>query len=187
MESVLNSLATAEMSAMAGLIALSRHLLPGHAFFVGDAFAISTGTAWPGNPPVDEATVEQYLEHADTVEEFSHQGRTILWGLTIPQSILPSSDSKFDKDPRTPHQVLTEACVRTFGAETAAAKVLSINGIVGGVTRDLQKGWHVEAIAAVVHDRIKGRPDLFSVLEDRDFVLYLHKRATAIVARRSGA
>ncbi|MFG3289424.1 ImmA/IrrE family metallo-endopeptidase [Streptomyces sp. NPDC048179] len=187
MKTLLDTLSEAEMSAHAGIIALSRHLLPGHALFVDESFAISQGTSWPGSPPISRTSVERYLENAVTVEEFTHQGRNIFWGLMIPQSILPASDRDIESDSRTPHEVLIDCCTRTFGEDSANAKAMSINGVVGGVTRDLDRGWHAEAIAAVVHDRVKARADLASILEDPDFIIYLYKKANAIVVKRASA
>ncbi|MFE7442192.1 ImmA/IrrE family metallo-endopeptidase [Streptomyces chartreusis] len=185
MLALLDTLSKAEMSASAGLIALARHLLPGHAFFVDDVFAISQGTSWPGTPPLNDSTVEQYLRNAVSVEEFFHQGRKVLWALMIPQSVLPEFVHCVEADDRTPHKVLTACCTRIFGADLAISKALSINGVVGGVTRDLQLSWNVEAIAAVVHDRIQSRSDLREVLRDPEFAIYLHRKASAIVAKRS--
>ncbi|MEU6228329.1 ImmA/IrrE family metallo-endopeptidase [Streptomyces sp. NPDC047042] len=185
MSALLDALSQAEMSASAGLIALSRHLLPGHALFVDGAFAISQGTSWPGTPPLSDSAVDQYLHGAVSVEEFSHQGRRVLWALLIPQSVLPEFVHTVETDDRTPHKILTECCTRIFGADLAHSKALSINGVVGGVTRDLQRSWNVEAIAAVVHDRIQSRSDLREVLRDPEFPIYLHRKATAIVEKRS--
>jgi hypothetical protein len=187
MKAILSDLAVAEMSALAGAIALSRHLLPGHALFIGDAFAISRGTSWPGNPPIGLREIESYLENAVTVEEFSHQGRSVLWGVMIPQSILPADIQEKVSDSRTPHKVLIDACIRVFGESAANSKAMSINGVVGGMTSNSDLGWHAEAIAAVVHDRIQQRSDLRAVIDDPEFYVYLHKKAYSIIAKRANA
>ncbi|MGW5781127.1 ImmA/IrrE family metallo-endopeptidase [Streptomyces sp. NPDC003863] len=185
MQTLLNTLAEAEMSAHAGLIALSRHLLPGHAFFVDQNFAISRSTPWPGTPPLGEAEVEQYLERAVSVEQFDHQGRTIHWALTAQPAEIENSAQDFLLDPRTPHQVLIDCCSRIFGDEVANSKALSINGVVGGMTNDADLHWNEQAIISVVHQRIHEKEDLRAVLSDREFAVYLNKKASAIVKRRA--
>ncbi|MFB6860486.1 ImmA/IrrE family metallo-endopeptidase [Streptomyces virginiae] len=182
MQAILDELARAEMSAHAGLIALSRHLLPGHAFFIDEHFAISRGTARPGQAPLSELEIEQYLENTTTVEEFSHQGRKILWSLTTSPV---AEDSGEPSDARTPHQVLMMCCERIFGEEQAQAKAWSINGVVGGMTNDIELDWNEAAIISVVRQRIQGRSDLSDILLDPEFPIYLQKRAQAIVKRRS--
>lgn len=187
MQELLDALTAAEMSALAGLISLSKHLLPGHALFVDEAFAISPGTAWPGNPPISESDVERYLENAVTVEEFLHQGRKVLWGLTIPQPLVRVDTQVLVSDARTPHQILMDCCTRMFGGDLAHAKAMSINGVVGGMTRHVDLHWHADAIAAVVQQRIESTSELKLVLTDPEFHVYLHKKAHAIVARRASS
>lgn len=187
MQTVLNSLSEAQMSAHAGLIALSRHLLPGHAFFVDQSFAISRSTSWPGQAPLNGTEVEQYLERCISVEEFIHQGRTIFWAVT-PESVKPGSRIPANfVDVRTPHQILTACCRRAFGEELAKSKAMSINGVVGGLTNDIDRHWHEAAIISVVRQRIEDRSDLSVVLADHEFLIYLEKKAQVIVQKRSDA
>ncbi|MFF9841624.1 ImmA/IrrE family metallo-endopeptidase [Streptomyces sp. NPDC013740] len=187
MQKVLDSLAEAQMSAHAGLIALSRYLLPGHAFFVDQSFAISRSTSWPGQAPLNVAEVEQYLERCVSVEEFSHQGRTIFWAITS-ESVEPSFQIQVNSvDVRTPHQILTACCGRVFGEEFAKSKAMSINGVVGGLTNDIELHWHEAAIVSVVRQRIEERDDLRDVLVDEEFSMYLEKKAQSIVQKRSDA
>ncbi|MEU7660860.1 hypothetical protein [Streptomyces lincolnensis] len=185
MQKLLDHLAIAELSAQAGLIALSRHLLPGHALFVDQNFAISRGTSWPGTSPLDDTEIEEYLERAVSVEEFSHQGRKIFWALTVPPTEPLSEAERVLLDGRTPHQVLISSCARVFGEDSATPKAMSINGVVGGMTNDLALQWHENAIVAVVWQRILDNPDLRDILADHEFPLYLHKRARAIVEKRA--
>lgn len=187
MQSLLENLATAEMSAHAGLIALSRHLVPGHAFFIDQGFAISKGTPWPGMPPLGQIEVEQYLERSVTVEEFAHQGRKVFWARTVPPAPLPPGSIDASADERTPHQVLIDCCTRAFGQNEAQKKSMSVNGIVGGITSDPTLPWNENAITSVVRHRIQSRDDLRELLKDPEFSVYLQKRATAIVLRRASA
>ncbi|MGW7083396.1 ImmA/IrrE family metallo-endopeptidase [Streptomyces sp. NPDC054871] len=186
MQSILDQLASAEVSAHAGLIALSRHLFPGHAFFADESFAISRGTAWPGIPPLNSDEIASYLERAVAVEEFNHQGRIVYWALTIP-SRNHSNDEEYARlDVRTAHQILVSSCTRVFGSDCAKSKVMSINGVVGGMTNDMDLNWHENAIISVVWQRIQENSELRDILTDHEFPLYLHKRARTIVERRAG-
>ncbi|MFF4537911.1 ImmA/IrrE family metallo-endopeptidase [Streptomyces aureus] len=185
MQSLLDHLATAGLSAQAGLIALSRHLLPGHALFVDQNFAISRGTSWPGAAPLDDAEINGYLERAVSVEEFSHQGRRILWALMVPPTAPISRAEQALLDIRTPHEVLVSSCARVFGEDFAKTKAMSINGVVGGITNDLALQWHENAIVAVVWHRIQDNLDLCEILTDHEFPVYLHRRARAIVEKRA--
>ncbi|MFE3604212.1 ImmA/IrrE family metallo-endopeptidase [Streptomyces goshikiensis] len=185
MQLALDSLTRAEMSAHAGLIALSRHLLPGHAFIIEQNFAISRGTVRPGVAPLSDAEIAQYLERAAKVEEFSHQGRTVLWAITG-ESALPLSECLWGSDdPRTPHQVLISCCSRVYGEDSAQAKAWSINGVVGGMTNTSDVDWHEEAIISVVRRRISDTVALREILKDPEFLIYLQKRARAIVQKRA--
>ncbi|MFF5802022.1 hypothetical protein [Streptomyces sp. NPDC012746] len=185
MQVVLDNLSAAEMSAHAGLIALARQLLPGHAFIIDQSFAISRGTPWPGRAPLSEIEIEQYLERSVTVEEFTHQGRTIFWALTA-DSAFPLVPRQRDSDDiRTPHQVLLACCSRIFGDESATAKAQSINGVVGGMTKDSDLAWHETAIISVVSQRIAEKEGLREVLTDYEFPLYLEKKARSIIRKRS--
>ncbi|MGW7141140.1 ImmA/IrrE family metallo-endopeptidase [Streptomyces xanthophaeus] len=189
MQSTLDTLALAEMSAQAGLIALSRHLLPGHAFITDQAFAVSRGTPWPGSAPLGEVEIEQYLERSVIVEEFTHQGRKVLWAqtseFTEPAELAIPTQRNSDES-RTPHQVLLACCSRAFGEESAATKAMSINGVVGGMTSDSDLDWHESAIISVVRQRIAEKVELRKVLDDYEFPLYLKMRAQTIVQKRSG-
>ena len=185
MQLVLDQLASAEISAHAGVIALSRHLFPGHAFFVDESFAISRGTAWPGIPPIDSCEIERYLERAVAVEEFTHQGRTVYWALTVPSRDRSEEEERAYLDARTPNQILVSSCSRVFGEEHANSKAMSINGVVGGMTRNIELHWHENAIISVVWQRIQDNSELQEILTDHEFPLYLHKRARAIVERRA--
>ncbi|MFG2410942.1 ImmA/IrrE family metallo-endopeptidase [Streptomyces goshikiensis] len=185
MQLTLDNLTRAEMSAQAGLIALSRHLLPGHAFIIDQNFATSRGTMRPGNSPLSDAEIAQYLEQSVAVEEFSHQGRTVLWALTDDSSF-PSGRYQWQSDDtRTPHQVLISCCSRVFGEDSAQAKAWSINGVVGGMTNTSEMDWHEEAIISVVRQRISNTAELREILSDPEFLLYLQKRARAIVLKRA--
>ncbi|MFH0180802.1 ImmA/IrrE family metallo-endopeptidase [Streptomyces cacaoi] len=185
MQKLLDHLATANISAQAGLIALSRHLLPGHALIVDQNFAISRGTPWPGTSPLNDEEIDDYLERAVSVEELTHQGRRIFWALTVPPTAPLSEAERVLLDIRTPHQVLISSCARVFGEDFANPKAMSINGVVGGMTNDLALQWHENAIIAVVWQRIQDNPDLRDILTDHEFPLYLHKRARAIVEKRA--
>ncbi|MFJ2205416.1 ImmA/IrrE family metallo-endopeptidase [Streptomyces microflavus] len=186
MQGMLDALACAEVSAHAGLIALSRHLLPGHAFFIDQNFAISRGTSWPGRAPLTDGEIEQYLERSVTVEEFTHQGRNIFWALTTEPSEPRFIVQKNPDDDRTPHQVLIACCTRIFGEGFAKSKAMSINGVVGGMINDSDLHWHESAIISVVRQRIEAKDDLKDVLTDHDFAIYLEKKAQTIVQKRSG-
>ncbi|MFJ8221246.1 ImmA/IrrE family metallo-endopeptidase [Streptomyces griseus] len=187
MQDALDTLASAQVSAQAGLIALSRHLLPGHAFFIDQSFAISRGTSWPGRTPLSDGEIEQYLERSIAVEEFAHQGRVIFWALTsestepwLPSQVNPGDD-------RTPHQVLISCCMRVFGDGLAKSKAMSINGVVGGLINDSDLHWHESAIISVVRRRIEAKEDLKGILADHEFAIYLEKKAQVIVQRRSSS
>ncbi|WP_210635398.1 ImmA/IrrE family metallo-endopeptidase [Streptomyces sp. GESEQ-13] len=187
MRDVLAELAVARMSALAGVIALSHHLLPGHAFFVDESFAISRGTAWPGRPPISSGEVKRYIDAADTVGEFTHQGRRIVWAHTK-MGDDSSNVATASLDSRTAHQILVACCTRVFGSPEAADKAAkSINGVVGGVTNEVSLPWNVAAIMAVVRQRIQKHDHISAVLYDDEFTLYLTKRAQSIVDKRAAA
>ncbi|WP_236570043.1 hypothetical protein [Streptomyces mexicanus] len=183
MREVLSRLAEANVSALAGIIALRRHLLPGHAFFVGDRFAVSDGTPWPGYPPLTTKEISDYLAGAYKVREFEHQGRTVRWALMLPMVDSLAQINDGVSDDRKAHEVLTDCCSDVFGQD-APARMHSINGLVGAVTRKKELGWQSDSIVAAVHARIGARSDLRAILDHPDFLLYLRKRADGIVARR---
>ncbi|MFF3892597.1 ImmA/IrrE family metallo-endopeptidase [Streptomyces sp. NPDC001812] len=183
MRDILAHLAEANVSALAGVIALRRHLLPGHAFFVGDRFAVSDGTPWPGYPPLTIKDISDYLAGAYEVGEFEHQGRTVKWALMLPMVDVPQPVDGDSHDTRKAHEVLTDCCSDVFG-DDAPARVYSINGIVGAVTRNASLGWQEGSIITAVHARINERIDLRAILDHPEFMLYLRKRANGIVERR---
>ncbi|WP_406725490.1 ImmA/IrrE family metallo-endopeptidase [Streptomyces sp. GD-15H] len=185
MRDVLAALSIANVSALAGLLALRRHMLPGHAFFVGDRFAVSDGTSWPGYPPLTPSDITSYLAGAYEVHEFELKGRIIKWASMFPPVEVPRALEVDGQDGRTAHEILLACCSDTFG-DSAPARVYSINGLVGAVTRNTGLQWKEESIVTAVHARIDGRSDLRAVLDHPEFILYLRKRAGGIVDRREG-
>lgn len=187
MQEVLEYLSLAKVSALAGVIALCRHLVPGHAIFVGNRFAISNGTPWPGYSPLVQAEVTAYLESSYEHHTFVHQGREVTWALMVPAvELIDTATAVNGATARSPHEVLMDCCKRMFGAE-AASRALSINGVVGAATRKKDLGWKIDAIVSTVCARVATRDDLAPILNDEEFILYLQMRAQAIVSKRESS
>ncbi|WAP60868.1 ImmA/IrrE family metallo-endopeptidase [Streptomyces sp. S465] len=181
-KAVLAHLAKAEVSATAGLIALARILLPGHAFFVGSSFSLSPGTPWPGERPLSLAARIRYLSSAHSVLEIEHQGVRVTWAQMYSPVIAPRLSSD---DTRTSTQVLKDIAARVISGKDPYPIVQSVSGVVGGVTKDVDRGWTAESIAAVVSQRISQNTKLAPLAADPEFGIFVIKKSTEVMSKRA--
>ncbi|MFC5668188.1 ImmA/IrrE family metallo-endopeptidase [Kitasatospora misakiensis] len=178
---VLGHLSTARVSAIAGIIGLARVLLPGHAFFVGSSFAVSRGTAWPGDRPITSAARSEYLCGAHATWEITHQGVEVIWA----QMHAPVEISNHTQgEPREASEILRQMILRAYPEDQARTITQSVNGVVGGLTGDVTRGWTAEAIASVVRDRISKNPKLARLVDDIDFPGFLAAKSVEVIRKR---
>lgn len=179
---VLAHLATANVSATAGLIALARTMLPGHAFFIGSNFSLSPGTPWPGERPLSPVARIKYLSKAHSVLEIEHQGVGVTWAQMYSPVEAPQLVAH---DTRTSTQVLKEITVRAMNGYDPRSIIQSVSGVVGGVTKDIDRGWTAEYIAAVVSQRISQNGKLAPLAADPEFGLFVVKKSAEVISKRA--
>nr|WP_233534888.1 ImmA/IrrE family metallo-endopeptidase [Streptomyces rochei] len=179
---VLTHLATAEVSATAGLIALARTMLPGHAFFIGSSFSLSPGTPWPGERPLSPSARRGYLSKAHSVIEIEHQGVRVTWAQMYSPVEAPQLA---EHDTRTSTQVLKEITARAMNEYDPHSIIQSVSGVVGGVTKDIDRGWTAESIAAVVSQRISQNRKLAPLATDPEFGVFVVKKSAEVVSKRA--
>ncbi|MGW6927377.1 ImmA/IrrE family metallo-endopeptidase [Streptomyces sp. NPDC054950] len=179
---VLSHLAKAEVSATAGLISLARTLLPGHAFFVGSNFSLSPGTPWPGERPLSLLARMKYLSSAHSVIEIEHQGVRVTWA----QMYSPVEAPQFaSSDTRTSTQVLKDITARAMIGYDHRSIIQSVSGVVGGVTKDIDRGWTAESIAAVVSQRISQNEKLAPLAVDPEFGIFVVRKSAEVMSKRA--
>jgi IrrE N-terminal-like domain len=172
---MLDALATADVSAAAGILALRQRLLPGYLFDVGGLphRVASTGTQ------VDEAASDAVLRRrAKEAGEQQHQGQLVRW-----YQFVDTIEAFADDDPRSTSEILTDAIITAGDYADVKATWRRITSIVGGV---LSRPRHIasegELLGILVHRfDVKEWVPLFDV---DDFVLYLHRKARDVAARR---
>ncbi|WP_425247477.1 ImmA/IrrE family metallo-endopeptidase [Streptomyces sp. NEAU-NA10] len=179
---VLAHLAKAEVSATAGLIALSRTLLPGHAFFVGSSFSLSPGTPWPGERPLSLSARVRYLANAHSIIEVEHQGVRVTWAQMYSPVEAPLLSSN---DTRTSTQILKDITARVISGYDSYSIIQSVSGVVGGLTKDVDRGWTAEAIAAVVAQRISRNEKLASLAADPEFGIFVLRKSAEVMSKRA--
>ncbi|MFC9858130.1 MULTISPECIES: ImmA/IrrE family metallo-endopeptidase [unclassified Streptomyces] len=180
-QEVLNHLAKAEVSATAGVIALASILLPGHAFFIGTSFSVSRGTPWPGERPLSATKRLKYLSTAYSSTTFRHQGIDITWAQMHSPMETPHVATT---DNRTSTQVLRSMVGRCMQDHNASSIVQSVNGVVGGLTTDVDRGWTKESIAAVVSQRISSNQKLSPLSSDPEFTFFVLRKSEEVLAKR---
>lgn len=181
-QDVLAHLATAGVSATAGLIALARTLLPGHAFFIGPNFSLSPGTPWPGERPLSLISRMRYLSNAHSVFEVEHQGVQVTWAQMYSQVEAPQLEGS---DTRTSTQVLKEILARAMNEHDSSSIIQSVSGVVGGVTKDIDRGWTAESIAAVVSQRISQNGKLAPLASDPEFGIFVVRKSIEVMSKRA--
>ncbi|MFD3688334.1 ImmA/IrrE family metallo-endopeptidase [Nocardiopsis sp. NPDC058631] len=180
--SILSHLEKAKVSAQAGIISISRALLPGHAIFLGDRFALSRGTSWPGSAPLSQAEIREYLSSAHKVHEVEHQGQRIIWAEMIPPVLVSEVSDALDG--KKPFSVLKEICLEVYPEGEAMRRARSINGVVGGLLSDKKRKWTPESVISVISARVGNNSANRAALEHPHFPSYLHGHALSVLRRR---
>lgn len=181
-QEVLAHLTKADVSATAGLISLARTLLPGHAFFIGSSFSLSPGTPWPGQRPLSLMTRMRYLSSAHSVTEVEHQGVRVTWAQMYSPVDAPKLASS---DTRTSTQVLKEIVPRALNGHDPSSIIQSVSGVVGGVTKDIDRGWTAESIATVVSQRISQNGKLAPLSADPEFGIFVVRKSAEVMSKRA--
>ncbi|WP_007023735.1 ImmA/IrrE family metallo-endopeptidase [Saccharomonospora iraqiensis] len=170
---VLETAATAEMSAVAGIIAVSRSLLPGYVFFVEghDHPVNSPGTRYEVTSTVAPTAVERGITE--------HQGRKVKWyrlaGVHEPKtSIVSKAEAK---------RCLQSIAQSHIGQRLSGNLVHRVNGVIGAVMPRLDLAEPQAVYGALVH-RFASHDELAVLLDVSDFRSYLAFRAHERVRSR---
>lgn len=180
---VLSHLEKARVSTLAGIISVSRYLLPGHAIFVGDRFALSKGTSWPGSPPLSSQDIRNYLSTAHKIHEVEHQGQQVIWAEMI--SPVPISELGNYMGGERPFVILKKICSDMYPEGEVLSRSRSINGVVGGLLSDKARRWTEESVISVVMARLASNPENRHALSHPLFLDYLYRHAAVVLGRRS--
>ncbi|MFD6095735.1 ImmA/IrrE family metallo-endopeptidase [Nocardiopsis flavescens] len=182
-KAILSYLEKAQVSALAGAISVSRFLVPGHAIFVGNRFAISPGTSWPGFSPLSSQEIRKYLSSAYQVHEVDHQGHRLIWAEMIPPAVVPAPEISFEEE--KPFDLLKRLCLDVYPEGDALGRARSINGVVGGLLSDKSRKWSAESIVSVVVARLSENRINSPALGHPLFNGYVYKHALSVLVRRA--
>ncbi len=178
---VVRSLNRTNISAVAAILSLSQHLLPGFCFLIdedeeGLRLVTSPGTWTP--PRNGRKSLEARLrDKSRNFGEAHVSGRRVLWYQLASQAnfVLPD-------DARSTTQILRDAIASAAPPTESPALFMRINGIVGGI---LSKGERAQSEAralSVLEHRFESDPELKHLLENADFCLYLCRKAAERIA-----
>lgn len=172
---MLDALATADVSAAAGILALRQRLLPGYLFDVGGLphRVASTGTH------VDATASDALLRRrAKDSGELQHQGQLVRWF-----QFVDTIEAVADDDPRSTSDILRDAITTAGEYPDVKATWTRITSIVGGI---LSRPRHVTSegeLLGILAHRFEDA-EWFPLFDVEDFVLYLHRKARDVAAKR---
>lgn len=179
---VVRSLNRTNISAVAAVLSLSQHLLPGFCFLIdedeeGLRMVTSSGTSTP--PRNGGMSVEARLrDRARDFGEVHVSGRRVLWFQLAAQTdfVLPA-------DTRSTTQILRDSI--NSGASPIGPPVLfmRINGIVGGILSKGERAQSEVQALSILEHRFESDPELGYLLDNTDFRLYLCRKAAERIAR----
>lgn len=171
---VITELNGADISAVAGILALARNLLPGFCFLVAEGEGefrdiISSGTRLPAFRP-GRSLEAQLCDTSHNFGESVLSDKRVLWfQLSSPVNFtLPY-------DERSTTQILRDSLKRENGT---IALFMKINGIVGGMLSKKERAQSETQALSVLEHRFSTDPDLRHFLDDADFQLYLRRKVS---------
>ncbi len=178
---VVRSLNRTNISAVAAILSLSQHLLPGFCFLIdedeeGLRMVASSGTSTPprnGRRPLEA----RLRDKARDFGEAHVSGRRVLW-----HQLAAQTDFALPDDARSTTQILRDAIANSTSSTELPALLMRINGIVGGI---LSKGERAQSEAqalSVLEHRFESDPELNHMFENADFRLYLCRKAAERIA-----
>jgi hypothetical protein len=165
----------ADVSAAAGVIALSRVLLPGYAFIVPglDRIVLSEGTRLSSrDPSVIKGSAKDHGIH-------SHQEKAVQWF----QLVDPSPEFVAD-DLNADATAILRSVVRSVYGTDEKHVTQSINGIVGAALGQI-RSTNPSVIFGVLKHKFDDRASLRDLIQKKDFVRYLRIKSIK-AANRNG-
>lgn len=180
------SLNRTNISAVAAILSLSQHLLPGFCFLIdedeeGLRLVTSSGTLTP--PRNGRKSLEACLrDKARDSGEAHLSGRRVLWYQLASQAefVLP-------RDARSTTQILRDSIASAAPTGESAALFTRINGIVGGILSKEERAQSEAQTLSILEHRFESDPDLQHLLENADFSLYLRRKAAERISHARGS
>jgi hypothetical protein len=181
---VLNALTAADVSAAAGLIAISSHVHPGvvlrTASLTRPVFSDRTGNgikelAWDEEWPT-------LKRRATDWGVLMHQGQRVNW-----YSFWNPREPDDDDDPRDTRTLLVDALTHIgLTGEALDAMRRTVAGVVGAAfaNASLSDPAH---LFAMLQQRLEGDSRFTALMNDGDFDTFLHRKVREIAERRSGS
>lgn len=182
---VVRSLNRTNISAVAAILALSQHLLPGFCFLIdedeeGLRMVTSSGTSIPRRN--DRRPLEACLR--DKARDFGEahvSGRRVLW-----YQLAAQTDFALPDDARSTTQILRDAIASSTSSTGSAALFMRINGIIGGILSKEERAQREAQALSILEHRFESDPELNHLLDNADFRLYLSRKAAERVAHARG-
>ncbi|GGJ88955.1 hypothetical protein GCM10010123_18160 [Pilimelia anulata] len=175
MPALLDAVHTAEVSAAAGLIALTRSVPPGIALVLNETKPFySHGTAYPRPTVFEEAGKPLLSKIAVEQGNVILRRQSVQW-YKLEQFVKPRDVS----DPRETTTLLRDAIAAITDDPIEQQHLVHVvNGVVGSaLNSETARSTSVCALAAMRH-RIRARPDLAALMKEPDFDLFLNRKAS---------
>jgi Zn-dependent peptidase ImmA (M78 family) len=182
-EDFLMNLDTAQVSAFATILRVSRRMLPGFVFVVEQQQP--TALASPGtSSPVRHSETDPAT--AAVLQRVSHRAGTVrLSARTVHWYQLADFDDDMPEveDARPTSDLLRQAIGRYAGLDKASAEqlFLRINGIAGGVLSKVRFTDAAQALA-ILRQRFAAETEIQEVIDSDDFDRYLRRKAAERLA-----
>ena len=182
---IVRSLNRTNISAVAAILSLSQHLLPGFCFLIdedeeGFRMVTSSGTRTP--PRTGRRSLEVRLrDKAHDFGEAHLSGRRVLW-----YQLAAQADFILPDDERTTTQILRDSIASTVSQPESSTLFVRINGVVGGILSKGERAQNEAQALSILEYRFESDPELRHLLENIDFHVYLCRKAAERVAHTQG-